>query len=243
MVSSIGLRFSIVAAGESAPAVGTNTLIATSLARPPWSGGADAQVVVWDDRPGEHNQASRSPAGGPVTIARVASAKSAAGALRRGVSAVWVERTVEPIAAIEAIGHETAQLVLDVDLGGGGDRLRGGAGLADLARLAAAQGLAPVRLALAVRADPGSDIPAVLRLWRADPGLCGHPLVVVIPMATPAATRVGLVAAAVMARASVATDDVRGARRVFEVLLTIAHHSDMARHSDGERHGDEGDQR
>ena len=78
-------------------------------------------------------------------------------------------------------------------------------------------------MAMAIRAEPGVDIAAALRLWRADERLRRHPLIVVVPTATPPATRAGLVAAAVMAGAAVATDDVRGARRVIEMLGAIEH--------------------
>ena len=228
--------------------VGTNTLIATPLARPPWSAAADARLFLWDGVSSEQDPTGPGPLGfdpngpGPAAIARVNSGEALAGALRCGVAAVWAGRAVDPAAAIAAFGAlsgDTAQLILEVananananaNADGSGPGFK--AELAALARLAMTQGLAPGRLVLEVPAEPRVDLPAALASWRADTHLRRHRLIVVIPTATPPATGAGLVAAAVMARAAVATDDVRGARRVLEVLLTIEQHRRNARPDD-----------
>ncbi|MGL4299504.1 MAG: hypothetical protein ACRCW4_10535, partial [Candidatus Neomicrothrix subdominans] len=76
-----------MAAGEKAPVVGTNTLIATPLARPPWSAAADARVIVWNDHPTGSD---------PAVIAQVSDVGSLAAALGCGVAAVWVGHDVGP---------------------------------------------------------------------------------------------------------------------------------------------------
>jgi len=229
--------------------VGTNTLIATPLARPPWSAAADARVIVWNDHPTGSD---------PAVIAQVSDVGSLAAALGCGVAAVWVGHDVGPTAAIDALGPpgalgaqypSTTQLILEVGVHDNGNDSDNGPGvsveeeLAGLARLAAAQGLAPGRLVPAVRAQPRVDLPAALASWRADPHLRRHPLIVVIPTATPPATGAGLVAAAVMAGAAVATDDVRAASRVLEVLLAIEQHRHTDRPGDRARPDDEGELR
>lgn len=233
--------------------VGTNTLIATPQARPPWSAGADARLFDWHPgSPLDPDPARTKPA--PAPIARVDSAGSLGEALRSGVDAVWVGgawvggawsggawvgggwsgRALDPVAAIDALCREDpsgaanpgAQLVIEVGAAHSNHSAGGGpagleAEMVGLAELAVAHGLAPSRLAMAIAPTPQGGVAEVLEAWRGDERLRPHPLVVTIPSATPRPARSGLVAAAAMVHAAVATDDVRGARRVIEVLLAI----------------------
>lgn len=163
---------------------------------------------------------------------------------------------VGPTAAIDALGPpgalgaqypSTTQLILEVgvrrDNGNDSDNGPGVSveeELAGLARLAAAQGLAPGRLVPAVRFSPVSTFPPCWRRGGPTPVPAMLALIVVIPTATPA-TSAGLVAAAVMAGVAVATDDAR--RRVIEVLLAIEQHRHTDRPGDRARPDDEGELR